>query len=217
MPILTPVNARGIRHAAGWDASEEVRNSHTNPPGISIGCRLFGRPSLSWNRAVFSFEAWQFHHQLPLVVELAQEFPDTLIVLDNFSGPLGVGPWAGRHAEYFGQWCRDLAAVAACENVVAKLGGLVMPVNGFGFHQRPRPATSDEIVRTCGAYYRHAIECFGADRCMFESNFPVDRASVSYGVLFNAFKKLVADARKRESSARHGYARLSHLPPATHG
>lgn len=192
---------RGIRHAAGWDASEEVRNSHTNPPRDLYRLPAFRTAFAELEPRGLSFEAWQFHHQLPLVVELAQAFPDTLIVLDHFSGPLGVGPWAGRHAEYFGQWCRDLAAVAACENVVAKLGGLVMPVNGFGFHQRPRPATSDEIVRTCGAYYRHAIECFGADRCMFESNFPVDRASVSYGVLFNAFKKLVADASETEKAS----------------
>ena len=85
-----------------------------------------------------------------------------------------------------------MTELAACPNVVAKLGGLLMPVNGFGFHKRERPATSDEIVAATGDYYRHALECFGPSRCMFESNFPVDRQSCSYAVLWNAFKKLAA-------------------------
>ena len=192
---------RGIRHAAGWDASEAVRNSHTNPPRDLYRLPDFLEGFAELAPRGLSFEAWQFHHQLPLVAELARAHPDTVIILNHFSGPLGIGPWEGRRAEYFDQWCHELERVAACENVVAKLGGLVMPVNGFGFHKRPRPATSDEIVEACGAYYRHAIECFGVDRCMFESNFPVDKASVSYGVLFNAFKKLVADASSAEKAA----------------
>lgn len=76
-----------------------------------------------------------------------------------------------------------------------------MPINGLGFHKREKPATSDEIVATTGDYYRHAIDCFGAERCMFESNFPVDKQSCSYPVLWNAFKKLVADASESEKSA----------------
>ncbi|MCZ6458347.1 MAG: amidohydrolase family protein, partial [Gammaproteobacteria bacterium] len=86
-------------------------------------------------------------------------------------------------------------------NVVAKLGGLVMPINGLGFHKREKPVTSDEIVAATGDYYRHAIDCFGAQRCMFESNFPVDKQSCSYPVLWNAFKKIVADASELEKSA----------------
>ena len=86
----------------------------------------------------------------------------------------------------------DVAELAECRNVHAKLGGLVMPINGFGFHKRDKPASSDEIVEVAGDYYRHAIECFGPDRCMFESNFPVDKQSCSYPVLWNAFKKLAA-------------------------
>ncbi|HSG88417.1 MAG TPA: amidohydrolase family protein [Pseudomonadales bacterium] len=192
---------RGIRHAAGWDPSEQVRNSHTNPPP-----ELYRHPQFRAGFAELAprgltFEAWQYHHQLSQVTELAQAFPDTVIILDHFSGPLGIGPYAGRREEILEVWKRDLAACAACPNVVAKLGGLVMPVNGFGFHKRERPATSDEIVAATGDYYRHAIDCFGVDRCMFESNFPVDKASVSYGVLFNAFKKLVADGSPTEKAA----------------
>ena len=87
-------------------------------------------------------------------------------------------------------WKRDIADIARCENVVAKLGGLAMPDNGFGWHIADRPPTSDEFVAAQGRYYLHMIECFGADRCMFESNFPVDRMSLSYRVLWNGLKKI---------------------------
>jgi predicted TIM-barrel fold metal-dependent hydrolase len=114
---------------------------------------------------------------------------------------LGIGPYAGKRDEIYPVWKRDIQALARCENVVAKLGGMVMPINGFGFHKRERPPGSDEIVAATGDYYRHMLECFGAERCMFESNFPVDKQSCSYRVLWNAFKKLVADASAAEKSA----------------
>lgn len=192
---------RGIRHAAGWDASPDVRNSHTDPPKDLYADPRFREGFAELAPRGLSFEAWQYHHQLPLVTDLARAFPDTTIILDHFSGPLGIGPWAGRGDEVFAAWKRDLTELARCENVVAKLGGLVMPINGFGFHKRPTPPTSDELVAATGDWYRHALDCFGAERCMFESNFPVDKASVSWGVLNNAFKKLVADGSEAEKDA----------------
>ena len=94
-----------------------------------------------------------------------------------------------------------MAEVARCENVVAKLGGLVMPINGFGFHKRDTPATSDELVAVTRDYYLHMIDCFGPDRCMFESNFPVDKQSCSYHVLYNSFKKIAAGCSAAEKAA----------------
>jgi len=192
---------RGIRHAAACDPSPDVPDSHTRPipelyrdPAFRAGFAELAPRGLS-------FEAWQYHHQLPLVTELARAFPNTTIVLNHFSGPVFVGPHRGRQDEIFAVWKRDLAELARCPNVVAKLGGILMPRNGFGFEERDRPATSDEVVATTGRWYRHAIDCFGPQRCMFESNFPVDRASVSYPVLWNAFKKLVADASPAEKAA----------------
>ena len=92
-------------------------------------------------------------------------------------------------------------ALAACPNVVLKLGGLAMPDNGFGWHVAGRPPSSDELLEAQGAWYRHALDCFGAERCMFESNFPVDRMSLSYRVYFNAMKKLVASRPAEERDA----------------
>ena len=111
------------------------------------------------------------------------------------------GPYAGKRKEIFAQWRLDLAELARCENVVAKLGGLVMPINGFGFHKNAVPPSSDELVAATSDYYLHAIDCFGPSRCMFESNFPVDKQSCSYPVLWNAFKKLVAGYSAAEKAA----------------
>jgi predicted TIM-barrel fold metal-dependent hydrolase len=189
---------RGIRHAAGWDADERVRNSHTDPPRGLLLDRSFREGMNELARRGLSFEAWLYHPQIPELISLARAHPDVTIVLDHFGGPLGIGPYQGRREEIFATWRVDLAELARCPNVRAKLGGLVMPINGFDFHKRERPPGSDEIVEATGRYYRHAIDCFGVERCMFESNFPVDKRSCSYHVLWNAFKKLVADASETE-------------------
>ncbi|MEJ2089538.1 MAG: amidohydrolase family protein [Gammaproteobacteria bacterium] len=183
---------KGIRHAAGWDASPDVRNSHTDPSEHLYLDSTFRTGFAELGKRGLSFDAWLYHPQIAELTDLARAFPDTTIVFDHFGGPLGIGPYAGQREAIFEQWKEDVAELARCENVVAKLGGLVMPVNGFGFHKNDRPATSDEIVAATGDYHRHAIDCFGPGRCMFESNFPVDKQSCSYRVLWNAFKKLAA-------------------------
>jgi predicted TIM-barrel fold metal-dependent hydrolase len=189
---------RGIRHAAGWDADPRVRNSHTHPPRGLLLDPAFRDGMKELGRRGLSFEAWLYHPQIPELTDLARAHPDVTIVFDHFGGPLGIGPYEGRREEIFDSWRADVAELARCPNVHAKLGGLVMPINGFGFHQRDRPATSDQIVEATGRYHRHAIDCFGVERCMFESNFPVDKRSCSYHVLWNAFKKLVADASEAD-------------------
>lgn len=192
---------KGIRHASSWDASEAVRNAHTNPVEHLLQDASFREGFAELGRRGLSFDAWLFQSQISELTDLARSFPDTTIVFDHFGGPLGIGPYAGRREEGFKQWSAAVAELARCENVVAKLGGLVMPINGFGFHKRGIPPGSDEIASATGDYYRHALECFGPARCMFESNFPVDKQSCSYPVLWNAFKKLTAgfsDAEKAD-------------------
>ncbi len=181
---------RGIRHAAGWDASDQVRNSHTNPPPGLFADGRFRRGFAELARRGLTFDAWLYHPQLPEVTSLARAFPDTTIVLDHFGGPLGIGPYEGRRKQIFTYWRDAIRDVASCPNVFAKLGGLVMPINGFGFHHRERPATSAELVDATRDWYLHAIDCFGPARCMFESNVPVDKASCSYHVLWNSFKRI---------------------------
>ena len=183
---------RGIRHAAGWDASDAVRNSHTNPPPGLLADSRFRRGFAELARRSLTFDAWCYHPQLPEVAALARAFPDIPIVLDHFGGPLGIGPYRDRRREIFTWWRDAIRAVADCRNVVAKLGGLVMPLNGFGFHKRPEPVTSSELAEATREWYLHAIDCFGVERCMFESNFPVDKVSASYRTVWNSFKRIAA-------------------------
>jgi L-fuconolactonase len=192
---------KGIRHAAAWDASADVPVSHTKPPRGLLLDPTFRKGFAELGKRGLSFEGWLYHPQIPELTDLARAFDDTTIILNHFGGPLGIGPYEGRQAEVFADWRRAMTALAACPNVVVKLGGILMPRNGHTFHKRERPPTSDEIVATVGDYYHAAIELFGANRCMFESNFPVDRVSCSYAVLWNAFKKIAAGASPSEKAA----------------
>ena len=183
---------RGIRHAAGWDADDRVRNSHTHPPQGLLLRDDFRAGFEQLSQRNMTFDAWLYHTQISELTDLAKTFPHTTIILDHFGGPLGIGPYAGQQEAIFQQWCVDIAELANCPNVYAKLGGIAMPINGFGWHKRDIPANSDEIVEATGRYHLKAIELFGPERCMFESNFPVDKQSCSYAVLWNAFKKMAA-------------------------
>ena len=192
---------RGIRHAAGWDASDQIRNSHTDPPPGLLRDARFRRGFAELAPRGLTFDAWLYHPQLPELTDLAKAFPDTTIILDHFGGPLGIGPYTGRRAEVFAAWKASIRALADCPNVVVKLGGLVMPLNGFGFHKREQPIGSVELAEATRDWYLHTIECFGVERCMFESNFPVDKASVSYRVLWNSFKRISAAFSASEQAA----------------
>jgi len=193
---------RGLRHRATFDPlidkdphSDAQRNAGVyGDPKFLEGLRHLGRRGLT-------FDFWNYHVQIPEVTAAAKAAPDTAIIFDHFGGPLGIGPYVGKHAEYFDQWKRDVADLAQCPNVFAKIGGMAMTINGFGWDKRDRPATSDEFVAAHGEWYDHTIQCFGPERCMLESNFPMDRQSISYPVLWNAFKKIAAPYSEAEKDA----------------
>ena len=132
---------------------------------------------------------------------LAKALPSLKIVHDHFGGPLGIGPYKGKREEIFDQWKEDIKELSQCKNVFSKLGGLAMPVNGWDWHKREIPASSDEIVSEQSRYYLHTLECFGPERCMFESNFPVDKQSVSYHVIWNAYKKLTHEFSEQDKES----------------
>ena len=192
---------RGIRHAAGWDASDQVWNSHTRPPEGLYRSEVFRAGFAHLAPRDLAFDAWLYHPQLADVADLARAFPATTIVLDHVGGPIGIGPYAGRSDETFARWKAGIAAIAACSNVVVKLGGLGMKIGVFDFHQRPDPVGSEVLAAAWRPWIETCIEAFGPDRCMFESNFPVDKVTCSYAVLWNAFKRLAAGASPSEKAA----------------
>jgi L-fuconolactonase len=191
----------GIRRGAFWHASPEIRNHRTNPPeGLLLrddfraGFKHLGPRNLS-------FEVWCSHPQIPDAVSLARAFPDTTIILDHFGGPCGIGPYAGKADEVFADWKTKIDELAKCPNVYAKLGGLNMDVNGYHWEARPKPPTSAELAAATRRYFEYTIEKFGPSRCMFESNFPVDKLSCSYTVLWNSFKILAKGYSADEKAA----------------
>jgi predicted TIM-barrel fold metal-dependent hydrolase len=192
---------RGIRHATALDEDPRIRTSHTKPtPGL-MGDATFRAGLAELAARDLSFDAWLYHPQIPEVAALARAMPELTIVLDHLGGPLGIGRHAGRRDEIMAQWRIDMADVATCPNVNVKVGGIGMATYGRGYADRTTPPSSDDLVADWGGPIQFTIEQFGADRCMFESNFPVDKESCSYVVLWNAFKKIAAGASDDERAA----------------
>jgi len=163
-------------------------------PDFREGVKHLGKRGLTW-------ESWHFHMQNQEFAAIARACPDTQMILDHLGTPIGIGPYEAQRDAIFENWKSDIAEIAKCENVAAKLGGLATPVSGFGWMGRAIPPSSDEFAIMQERFYNHAIEYFGPDRCMFESNFPVDKMSLSYQVYWNGVKKIVADYSEDEKNA----------------
>jgi predicted TIM-barrel fold metal-dependent hydrolase len=191
---------RGIRHIVAWDEDPVVLNPGNPAPRGLLGDADFRRGFARLAPLEMSFEAWLYHPQIPELTALARAFPGTKIVLNHVGGPLGIGSYSGRHAEIFPGWAADIRELAGCANVCVKLGGLGMRINGFGFEAQARAPGSDALAAAWKPYVETCIEAFGAARCMFESNFPVDKGSYSYPVFWNACKKLAAGASAPEKA-----------------
>lgn len=195
-----PDRYRGIRPIVCADPHGAL-DPWPSAPADMMASEAFRAGARELARRRLALDIWVFHHQLDQVAALARAVPDLEIVLDHLGTPLGAGWYADKREAVFQIWRRGMAEVAACANVVVKLGGLNMHFNGFGWHERPRPPSSDELVEANGPYYRAAIDLFGPQRCMFESNFPMDKRSVGWNVLWNAHKKIVAGFSADEKRA----------------
>lgn len=194
----SPTRFRGIRHSASADADPAFARGGSRPALHLLRQADFRSGFAELARHGLSFDSWQYHPQLPELVELARSFPDTTIVMNHAGGPAGIGGYAGRRDEIFTTWRQSIEQLAACPNVVAKLGGLGMRFCGFGFHEAANPPDSLTLARAWKPYVDTCIQAFGPQRCMFESNFPVDQLSCSYRVIWNAFKRLASGYSKTE-------------------
>ncbi|MDZ7685487.1 MAG: amidohydrolase family protein [Gammaproteobacteria bacterium] len=197
----SPNRFRGIRHATGWNENRDIRNSHSNPSEGLMRDDAFREGFAVLADMDLSFDAWFYHTQMDDFVDLSARSRNATIILDHFGGPLGIGPYAGKQEDVFAEWKDKISQLEPQENVHFKLGGINMKINGFDWHKRDLPPTSDELVERTAPWYEHCIDTFGADRCMFESNFPVDKESCSYDILWNAFKKMSRGRSEQERAA----------------
>jgi L-fuconolactonase len=192
---------RGIRQCAVWDEDKSIKTTSMEyPPGLLLDTK-FREGFARLAPLGLHFETWIYHPQIGDLADLATAFPDTNIVLDHVGGPIGIGVYTNRRKEIFADWRRAIEDVAKRPNVTVKLGGLGMQVFGFGFEHAERPPSSEKLAEAWRPYVETCIEAFGVDRCMFESNFPVDKRSCSYAVLWNAFKRIAAGSSAEEKAA----------------
>lgn len=190
---------RGIRQVATWDDDPEILSMGVSSDMMQTGQFREGFSCLK--EFGLSFDAWQYFTQLSDLAGLARAFPETTIVVNHMGGLLGVGRHAGKIRDVVREWKKGMAELSRCPNVMVKLGGLGMPRVGFGWHVQDKPPDSASLAREIAPYIHFCIELFGTDRCMFESNFPVDKASYSYLVLWNTFKRICANSSGDERKA----------------
>ena len=190
LQAASPNRFRGIRHSVTWDDSPEIVNTalHRAPGQLRTDQFRAGAKVLS--DMGMSLEGWMYFHQMPDLADFAKAVPDLTIILNHIGGLMRIGPYANRDEEVLAQWRRGIDAVAECPNINMKLGGMGMPANGFDWHTRDTPIGSEELAEAMAPFMNYCIEKFGPSRCMFESNFPVDKVSYSYNVMYNAFKRL---------------------------
>ena len=191
---------RGVRHSAPFDADPAVLGPLARMPAGLYGDATFRAGFAQLAPRGLSFDAWLLEPQIDELTDLATAFPDTSIVLDHVGTPLGIGRYAGRRTERFSLWRDAILRLAERPNVAVKLGGLAMPFCGFDGEWSARPPTSSDLAALWRPYIETCIEAFGAERCMFESNFPVDLHTCSYRTLWNALKRVAAGASTAEKA-----------------
>lgn len=192
---------RGIRNVAVWHADPTVRASAAAPPPHLLASQQFHNGFRELAPIGLTFDAWLIHTQIDELHRLANAFPDTQIALNHVGGPLALGPYRNKRDEVFKDWREAMGRLARCPNVCVKLGGFGMPLFGIDFHKEALPPNSVQLAEAIRPYVITCIELFGATRCMFESNFPVDKGNCSYDVLWNAFKRITAGASEQERAA----------------
>jgi L-fuconolactonase len=195
----SPDRLRGIRHLVAFDP--DFPGMPGSRPGV-LSDAAFRAAFSRLSAHGLSYDAWVMHPQLGELADLAGAFPDTLIVLDHVGAPMGIGRYANGGGDGFDAWRRGMVEVAAHSNVVLKLGGLNMSLTNLGApRDAPRPWDSRRMAEVQGRHLLTAIDIFGPSRCMFESNFPVDRMSTGACTLWNAFKRVAerfSDGEKAE-------------------
>lgn len=184
---------RGIRNISAYHPDPAARGSLANPPPMLLADPVFRAGFGQLAPLGLSFDAHLYHTQHAELEDLARAFPDTTIVINHIGSPISMGPYADKRAEVFRDWSLSLTSLARCPNVAIKLGGFGMRMFNFGFEAWERPASSEQLAEVWGPYAQACIDIFGPQRCMFESNFPVDKAVCSYRTLWNVYKRIIAD------------------------
>jgi predicted TIM-barrel fold metal-dependent hydrolase len=211
-PVLTALmraggdRFRGIRHGVSWDA--EVATLRPNPSTRAgmLADKKFREGVAVVDRLGLSYDVSLYHTQISEVADLASALPNIRIVLNHVGGVLGLGSYRSKRDEVFARWSSSIKALAARPNVFVKLGGLGQSYTSLRFDEDAEPPKSEMVAARFHPYIETCIAAFGASRCMFESNFPVDKISYSYHVFWNACKLMARGASSTEKADLFGGA-----------
>ena len=193
LQAASPNRFRGIRHTVTWDDNPEVANTAAHKIKGQMSSDNFRAGAKILAGMGHSLEGWMYFTQMEELAELAKAVPNLTIILCHVGGLLGTGYYADRTEEVKATWIKGIEAAAQQPNIYMKIGGIGMPSVGFDWHTRDKPIGSEELASDMTPIVNYCIEKFGPSRCMFESNFPVDKVSYSYNVMYNAFKRLTKD------------------------
>ena len=192
---------RGIRNGSTWSDDPTLKTFTAGGPRELLLDKSFREGCAALAPLGLAFDGWMFQTQLDDLADLAGAFPQTTIVLNHCGGPLAIGPYAGKREEAFTEWRNGIRKIAALPNTYVKLGGLGIKMIGFTFYENPEPPSSQDLEKAWRPYIETCIEAFGPQRAMFESNFPVDKGTCSYQVLWNTFKRIAAKYSAGEKTA----------------
>jgi predicted TIM-barrel fold metal-dependent hydrolase len=192
---------KGVRNISPWDPDPSLTPEFLHGRPRLLLDPVFRQGFAELGRRDLSFDSWIYSPQIPELVDLADAFPDVTIILDHCGTPVMQGRYAADRAQSFRDWADAIATLAHRPNVVCKLGGLAKWLTALAFHDRPEPPGSEQLAAAWRPYVDHCIDRFGADRCMFESNFPMEKPSCSYGMFWNACKRIAAPLSADEKHA----------------
>jgi L-fuconolactonase len=190
---------RGIRQSAGWDPAILTQTSAPAQPGL-LADPAFRAGLGRLGKFGLSYESSLYHPQLPELAALARALPEQPILANHCGGYIAIGPHGEDLNETFRRWRDGLRELAACPNVYLKLGGQAMSIRGVAFHEGVLPPSSGELANAWRPVMETCIETFGASRCMFESNFPVDKGMCGYESCWNAYKRIAAGCSADEKA-----------------
>ncbi|MDA0263539.1 MAG: amidohydrolase family protein [Chloroflexi bacterium] len=193
LQAASPNRFRGIRHSVTWDANPAVENTAAHNMEGQMSSANFRAGAKVLADMGNTLEGWMFFSQMQELVEFAKAVPNLTVILCHVGGLLMDGPYADRKEEVMDTWRKGITAASEQPNIVIKLGGIGMPRVGFDWHLRAKPIGSEELASDMAPIINYCIEKFGPNRCMFESNFPVDKVSYSYNIMYNAFKRITKD------------------------
>jgi len=187
----------GIRKMASFHDDKGIYRWADQPALYTDKKFLTGFEHLA--KTSLTFDAWTYSTQINEVSTLAKAFPETPIVIDHLATPAGLFGPVGRRtgktenerAGIFSRWKDDIAHLAECPNVHAKISGLMMPVLGHSFHKTRQLATADNMVTLLSPMVDHAMNVFGHERIIYASNFPMDKVSARLTDIIEAYIKMI--------------------------